>query len=247
MRAKFGTIGGTVASGAALAATGFLVARPWFLRWGATDAEISRTWPGDEMSPDPASAATRAITIHAPVEVVWPWIVQIGQDRGGFYSYTWLENLVGARMRNADRIIPGLTLEEGDTVWMAPKERFGGKGCSKVARLDPSRALVMVSPEDYGAVRETGVAPKGTWAILLDPVDDHTTRLVVRSRSGPREGLVRFLAFDPVHFIMERKMMLGIRDRAEAEAARRPALQVPDVDEYVAGAARCGRPGWGSA
>jgi hypothetical protein len=247
MRAKFGTIGGTVASGAALFATGLLAARPWFLRWGATDAEISRTWPGDEMSPDPASAATRAITIHAPVEVVWPWIVQIGQDRGGFYSYTWLENLVGARMRNADRIIPGLTREEGDTVWMAAKERFGGKGCSMVARLDPSRALVMVSPEDYDVARETGVAPKGTWAILLDPVDDHTTRLIVRSRSGPKEGPLRFLAFDPAHFIMERKMMLGIRDRAEAEAARRPALRVADADEYVAGAARCGRPGWGSA
>jgi hypothetical protein len=225
VKMRFGTIGGTVASGAALIATGLLAARPWFLRWGATDEEIGRRWPGDEMSPNPASEATRGITIHAPVEAVWPWIVQIGQDRGGFYSYTWLENLVGARMRNADRIIPGLTREEGDTVWMAPKERFGGKGCSRVARVDPSRALVMVTPEDYDVVRETGVAPGGTWAILLEPLDDHTTRLIVRSRSGQRQGPVRFLAFDPAHFIMERKMMLGIRDRAEAEAARRPALR----------------------
>jgi len=225
MKAKIGTIGGAVASGAALIATGLLAARPWFLRWGATDEEVHGTWPGDEMSPDPASEATRAITIHAPVETVWPWIVQIGQDRGGFYSYTWLENLFGARMRNADTIIPNLTREAGDTVWMTPRERFGGKGCVKVARLDPSRAVVMVSLEDYDAVLKTGVAPHGTWAILLQPLDDRTTRLIVRSRSGPQEGALRFLFFDPAHFIMERKMMLSIRDRAEGEVAGRPALQ----------------------
>ena len=225
MRAKIGMIGGTVASGAALIATGLLAARPWFLRWGATDEEVYGSWPGDEMSPEPLSEATRAITIHAPVEAVWPWIVQIGQDRGGFYSYTWLENLVGAHMHNADKIIPGLTREVGDTVWMAPPQKYDGKACSRLARVDPSRTLVMVTPEDYDVVRKTGVAPHGTWAILLQPLDDKTTRLIVRSRSGPREGAFRFLFFDPAHFIMERKMMLGIRDRAEAEAARRPALQ----------------------
>jgi hypothetical protein len=138
-----------------------MAARPWFLRWGATDEEIGRSWPGDELSPDPVSEATRAITIHAPVEAVWPWLVQIGQDRGGFYSYTWLENLFGAS------------------------------------------------------------APHGTWALILDPVDERTTRLIVRSRSGAKEGPVRFLVFDPAHFIMERKMMLGIRRRAEAEVSRR--------------------------
>lgn len=225
MRVKFGTIGGTVASGAALVATGLLAARPWFLRWGATDAEVHGTWPGDEMSPDPASEATRAITIHAPAEEVWPWIVQIGQDRGGFYSYTWLENLFGARIYNADKIIPGLTRQVGDTVWMTPPQRYDGKGCSRVARLDPERALVMVTPDDYGGVRKTGIAPHGTWAILLQPIDNQTTRLVVRSRSGRKEGAFRFLVFDPAHFIMERKMMLGIRDRAEGERAGRAALQ----------------------
>ena len=225
MRAKIGTIGGTVASGAALVATGLLAARPWFLRWGATDEEVHGTWPGDEMSPDPASEATRAITIQAPAAEVWPWLVQIGQDRGGFYSYTWLENLFGARMRNADTIIPGLTRQVGDTVWMTPPERFEGKGCARLARVDSDRALVMVTPEDYDAVLETGIAPHGTWAILLRPIDDKTTRLVVRSRSGPKEGALRFLLFDPAHFVMERRMMLGIRDRAEAEVASRPALQ----------------------
>ena len=220
MKAKFGSIGGTMASGAAVLATTLLAARPWFLRWGATDEEVEGTWPGDEMSPDPASEATRAITIHAPAEAVWPWIVQIGQDRGGFYSYTWLENLFGARMRNADTILPGMTRQVGDTLWMTPRERYGGKGCARVARLDPGRALVSVTPEDYDQVRTTGLAPHGTWAILLQPVDEWTTRLVVRSRSGRKEGAFRFLVFDPAHFIMERKMMLGIRNRAEEMVAK---------------------------
>jgi hypothetical protein len=224
MKIRFGKTGALVASGAAAAAAGLLAARPWFLRWGAMDEEVGGSWPGDELTPRPASTATRAITIHAPAEAVWPWIVQIGQDRGGFYSYTWLENLFGARIRNADRILPHLTREVGDTVWMTPKERYGGKGCMRVARLEPGRAMVLVAPGDYDAAMTEGVAPAGTWAFYLHPVDKKITRLIVRSRSGPREGLVRFLLFDPAHFVMERKMMLGIRDRAEAER-RRPLLR----------------------
>ena len=222
---KLSKIGGAVASGAAVVAAGMLAARPWFLRWGAMSEEIGRSWPGDEMSPDPASEATRAITILAPVDEVWPWIVQIGQDRGGFYSYTWLENLFGARIHTADEILPGLTREVGDTVWMTPKERFGGKGCMRVARLEPGRAMVLVSPEDYDAVLTNGVAPAGTWTFLLHPVDKQITRLIVRSRSGPKEGAGRFLVFDPAHFIMERRMMLGIRDRAEAGRTRKHELR----------------------
>lgn len=207
-------------AGAATFATLAMALRPWFLRWGATGEEVSRTWPGDEMAPKPASLATRAVTIHAPAEEVWPWIVQIGQDRGGFYSYTWLENLVGARIHNADRILPECQSREvGDTVWMAPRERYGGKGCMRVARLDPGKAMVLVSPDDYETVIKTGVAPLGVWSFILDPVDERTTRLIVRSLSGTKEGPGRFLIFDPIHFIMERKMMLGIRDRAETEAA----------------------------
>ncbi|HSF40027.1 MAG TPA: hypothetical protein VLT87_09560 [Thermoanaerobaculia bacterium] len=210
------------ASGAVAAATFGLALRPLFLNWGATDEEVHRFWPGDELSPRPASEATRAITIHAPVEAVWPWIVQIGQDRGGFYSYTWLENLFGARIRNADRILPEHQGRQvGDTVWMAPRERYRGKGCSRVARLEPGRDMVLVTPDDYDSVITKGFAPNGTWAFLLDPVDERTTRLIVRSRSGPKADPFRFLVFDPIHFVMEQKMMRGIRDRAEAEEARR--------------------------
>lgn len=226
METRFVRTLGTVAAGATALAACSVAARPWFMRWGATDEEKAREWPGDELSPEPASVATRAITIHASVETVWPWLAQIGQDRGGFYSYTWLENLVGARMRNADRILNAhQTREAGDTVWMAPKERYGGKGCCRVARLDPGRAMVLVTPEDYERIQRTGLAREGTWALILEPVDAGTTRLIVRSRSGARAGLTRFLAFDPIHFVMERKMMLGIRDRAEAKAARQAEVR----------------------
>jgi hypothetical protein len=201
-----------------------LALRPLFMKWGAMDEEIKKVWPGDDLCPDAASVATRAITIHAPADKVWPWLVQIGQDRGGFYSYTWLENLFGARIRNADRL-PSKTEPRlvGDTVWMTPPERYDGKGCMRVAHVEPGRVLVLVSPDDYEEATTSGYASQGTWAFLLTPVDKGTTRLIVRSRSGPNVTAGRWLVFDPVHFIMERKMMLGIRDRAEAREERREA------------------------
>ena len=79
--------------------------RPWHLRWGATDAEVARRWPGDELVANPATRAVRAVTVDAPAATIWPWIMQVGRERGGFYSYTWLENLIGADIRNADRPI----------------------------------------------------------------------------------------------------------------------------------------------
>jgi hypothetical protein len=208
------------AAGAATLATVDLALRPWYLNWGATDEEIAKTWPGDELCPDAASVATRAITIHAPAGEVWPWIVQIGQDRGGFYSYSWLENLFGARIHNADNILPDCqTLEVGDAVRMTPRERYGGRGFVRVARIEPGRALVLVSPEDFIPAVRNDRAPGGVWTFVLEPVDERNTRFIVRSRSGAKPGAGRFLVFDPAHFVMERKMMLGIRDRAEAKVS----------------------------
>ena len=94
-----------------LVAGGLLVAyhlfvRPWYLDWGATDDERDRRLPGDELVPAPGSETTWAVTVEAPSDEVWPWIVQLGQGRGGFYSYSWLENLVGADIHNVDRIVP---------------------------------------------------------------------------------------------------------------------------------------------
>ncbi len=197
--------------------------RPWCLRWGATGDELKRQWPGDELTPRSVGQAMRAITIRASAPEVWAWIVQIGQDRGGFYSYTWLENLFGCKMHNADRIVPGFQSRKvGDTVWMTAKERYGGRGRTVVAELIPDRAMILVSPTDAETVAKTGRAPNGTWGFVLEPIDQHTTRLVVCTRGGESHGLAgklfAWLVFDPAHFIMERKMMLGIKQRAEGAA-----------------------------
>jgi len=201
-----------------------LLLRPWCMRWGATRDELNRQWPGDELTPRRAEQSTRSITIHASTPEVWAWIVQIGQDRGGFYSYTWLENLFGCKMHNADRIVPEFQSRAiGDTVWLTPKERYGGQARTIVAELVPSRALILVSPIDAETVAKTGRAPNGTWGFVLESVDAHNTRLMVCTRGREDHGLpaklFAWLVFDPAHFIMERKMMLGIKHRAEAATA----------------------------
>ena len=194
--------------------------RPWYLTWGATGDEVNRTWPGDELSPRPVSLATRALTINAPITEVWPWIVQIGQDRAGCYSYAWLENLFLAGMHNAQRIHPEWqTRKVGDTVWLARKDRYRGQGRVVVAALEPGRAMVLVSPRDAERISRGGRAEGGTWAIILEPIGPRAARLILRSRGAQSESLAGMLfgrlVFDPVHFIMERKMMLGIKQRAE--------------------------------
>jgi len=204
-------------------ASALLPLRPWSLQWGATGDELKRQWPGDELTAVRAGQATRAITIHASAPEVWAWIVQIGQDRGGFYSYTWLENLFGCKMHNADRIVPEFQSRAvGDTVWLTPKERYGGQARTIVAELIPGRAMILVSPGDAEAVAKTGRAPNGTWGFVLEPIDTHTTRLIVCTRTGESQRLpgklLAWFVFDPAHFIMERKMMLGIKRRAEREA-----------------------------
>ncbi|HEX6625379.1 MAG TPA: hypothetical protein VF064_16820 [Pyrinomonadaceae bacterium] len=200
-------------SSAALAAAGVTAAaayvytvRPWHLKWGATEEETSERLPGDELVPRPNVEATHAVTIEAPVKDVWPWLVQIGQDKGGFYSYTWLENLVGCHMRNAGRIMPECQqLGVGDSVRLHPKAPP-----LPVLICEPPRALVLGSNTDS----------PGTWGFYLKEVDEDTTRLVVRGRGEWKPGLLSWLGayvvFEPAHFIMERKMLLGIKQRAEA-------------------------------
>jgi hypothetical protein len=178
------------AAGVALTAAYALVARPWMRRWGATAAE--RPGPGD--------GPVHAVTVDAPAGAVWPWLAQIGQDRGGFYSYEWLENLAGCRMRNADRVHPEWQHREvGETIPLHPAT---GLPCS---RFEPGRAL--------------GVEGWGTF--VLTPVDGgRRTRLVVRSpgAAGAGRRLVGLLVELP-HFVMERRMLLGIKERAEATTA----------------------------
>src|SRR5512146_440105 len=119
------------------AATYSLVVRPWMGRWGATDDETYRSLPGDDLVPDPKLNWTHAVTVDAPAGGVWPWLVQIGQNRGGFYSYDWIENLMGLNIHSADRILPEFqTLSQGDRLSLAPD--MPGL---PVAVLEPGRAL----------------------------------------------------------------------------------------------------------
>jgi hypothetical protein len=181
-------------AGVATAALYVLVVRPWLLGWGATPAERCKSLPGDELVPNPASQSTRAVTIGAPVEEVWPWLAQIGQDRGGFYSYEWLENLAGCRMRNADRIHPEWQRREvGETILLHPANGL------PLARFEPNRVLAL----------------EGWGAFVLEPFDRKRTRLIARGRQRPLASITYALLMEIPHFVMERKMLLGIKARAE--------------------------------
>ncbi len=200
-----------------LSAAGFavywLLIRPWHQKWGATGQEATGSLPGDELMPDAPWRTTHAITIQAPIEVVWSWIVQMGQGRGGFYSYDWLENLFGMNIRNVDRILPQFQqLEVGDTVPF-----WKGVGVT-VRQIVPPRLLVLA-----GALNDDRSADGGSWVFTLDEVSPASTRLVVRTRSSYGPWWIApavCLLGEPAHFIMERAMMLGIKRRSEMTAAK---------------------------
>ena len=213
-------------------AVGALVAmrelRHWASIWQTTPAELTRDWPGDELSPRATEVTTRAATIQAPAETVWAWLVQIGQDRAGFYSYTWLENLFRCVMPRVERIVPEWQQRTlGDIVWLARPDRYRGEARQKVVRIDRGRVLSLASPSDWGRLVRHETSAGGTWTFILVPVNARTTRLVVRSR-GPEAptllGRVFWaMVFEPAHFIMERRMMLRIKQLAEAH----PPLAIP--------------------
>ena len=122
-------VAGLIAAGAAGT---LLKLRGWASRWGTTPEEINRAWPGDELSPSATAVTTRAVTIDASAKAVWAWLVQIGQDRAGFYSYTWLENLFRCDMPRVDCIVPAWQNRVlGDVVWLARPDRYHGEARQK--------------------------------------------------------------------------------------------------------------------
>ena len=124
----------------------------WISRWGADDEEITAVLPGDELVATGAPRTTRALTIDAPVEMVWPWLAQMGEDRGGFYSYSWLEKAAGADIHNADTIhSEWQNIRVGDTVWLA--HRYGERARQVVAAVKPKSHLVLMSPDDFRRVQ----------------------------------------------------------------------------------------------
>jgi hypothetical protein len=212
---------GSVGSVAAVAWLGLnALALPWHSRWGSTDAELAMPLPGDRpLSGRPTYWLQHAITIDAPPEAVWPWLAQLGTDRGGFYSHAWLENLFGVPVENAERVHPEWgELETGGFVTATPAGYLGFDEPLgwKVSLAEPNRALVL---ENWGA-------------FVLVPRPDGSTRLIVRTRNrspvtpaGLAVGWLGLVVFEPAHFIMESGMLAGIGRRAErafAEGRRQP-------------------------
>src|SRR3990172_4699909 len=195
------------------------VLRSWYNRWGATGAEVTQPLPGDELVPSPMLGYTRAITIQAPPERVWPWLAQLGQGRGGLYSYDGLENLAGCDIHSVERILPEYQNPQvGDLIRLGPK----GYPCFAVASVEPARVLVLISadPQSGQPVVYSGQMGKGyaiaTWQFILEPLDENATRLLIRQRLAYTPDLAWVWRLtEPVAFVMERKMMLGIKRRAE--------------------------------
>jgi hypothetical protein len=205
---------GAIAGGAAAAAAAAVAAYPvlwrrWCLTWGATADEAAAQMPGDDLMPSPDLISTRAITVEAPPGAIWPWLVQMGSGRGGAYTYDWIENLSGLGMHSANEILPQFQdLKVGDVLPLgsqdAPRMR--------VEVVDRERALVVRSSDG-----------NWVWVFGLYPEGKHT-RLVSRNRikmpgaSAPAR-LGWAVVMEPGSLVMERKMLLGIKQRAEHLAA----------------------------
>jgi hypothetical protein len=184
--------------------------RPWMMRWGSTDDERSRAFPGDEIVRD-ANRVTRAITIDAPPGAVWPWLIQMGQGRAGFYSHDRLERLFGADIHNAHGLVPEWQrLEVGDlvrTYRVVP--RFEPLGWF-VAALKSERLLILREKERDGVVNSA-------WTLLLEPVPGGRTRLLSRWNERIRwpELPFRLFMYEPAHFVMETGVLHGLKKRVE--------------------------------
>jgi proline iminopeptidase len=197
--------------------------RPRLLTWGATRDEITGAYPGDELVPDPDGMSTMATTLPAPPETVWAWLVQMGYDRGGWYSWDWLDHYGEP---SADHIVPEWQdLEEGQRLSAARSSR----SWFTVARLEPNRTLVLRSdlnvPSGHSFDPQSDPLPRarvdGIWGFHLRPTSDGGTRLVVRTRgTGRPRPLTRpfdLLLGEPAHFIMQTRQFHNLRTRAGAE------------------------------
>ena len=190
------------------------------LTWGATKDEAVRRLPGAELLEDADLVATRAITIQAPASAVWPWLVQMGPGRGGAYTYDWIENLLGIDIHSADRILPEFQqLKVGDV--------------EQIRRGDPGMRVEILEPEHVLSSRsEDG---NWVWTFLLVE-EEGATRLISRNRiaipAASLAGRLGMLVMEPGSLVMERKMLLGIKERAERLAAN-PVEQTKPQPEPV--------------
>jgi hypothetical protein len=189
-----------------------LAARPRQLRWGATDEESEGPLPGDDLLENADITATRAITIRASAAQVWPWIAQLGQGRGGFYSYDFLENLVGCDIHTADRVVA-----EWQDVRIGDEVRFAPEVGLAVTCLEEGRSLVLRGGVPIGNIEP---AYDSTWAFVLRDGAHKTTRLLVRERYAYKRPWARLIVepTEVLSFVMSKRMLRGIKERAERTA-----------------------------
>lgn len=185
-------------------------ARQRLLRWGATEEEAHRSLPGDELLLHPTLEATRALTVWATPEQIWPWLVQMGYRRAGWYSYDFIDN---GGLPSADSLVPAYQdLRVGDVMPLGDGAGF------RVAALDPPSTMVLEVPD----TRVGPVSGSVAVTLALDPQADGSTRLVTRLRAEFGSNLAStlyYLVFEPGDFVMMRKMLLGIKERAERTPA----------------------------
>ncbi|UUU26074.1 hypothetical protein [Streptomyces sp. DSM 40750] len=213
---------GLVAATSLAALTTFI--RPRLLTWGASSDEVARAYPGDELVPNADGSSTMATTLPAPPAEVWPWLVQMGCNRGGWYSWDRLDN---GGHPSAERIV---------RAWQSPEvgQRLDAVPCGEawftVAVLDPQRTLVLRSaltlpfghPFDPLAGSEPGAYVDSIWGFHLDPAAGGRTRLVVRTRSRSRPRLLTrpmdVLFWEPAHLVMQTRQFRNLRMRLSARA-----------------------------
>lgn len=193
-----------------------VVVRRWYRSWGTTVDERREALPGDSEVERPNNDQTHAVTIDAAPEDVWPWIVQLGTGRAGWYSYDAIENAMGLNVRSSDRVQPELQdLKEGDQIPLGPGVAF------PVTWLEPGRLMLLAGHDP--------LIGDASWLFLLRRQGDGRTRLITRFRvrwgeTGPQKALLALI--EPGSFVMERKMLLGIKDRAEHLARERVPVPV---------------------
>lgn len=204
------TFGHALVIAVGLTGAAFLgIYRPWQLKWGATPKELASDMPGDDVVPNPTFKATRAVTVDAAPEAIWPWIVQIGFGRAGWYSYDFLDNF---GHHSAERLLPEIQhIEAGDPIPMGPGESTG----VWVKEFEPNRSILWWNKKNE----------LSTWVWTLAPMPDGRTRLVTRVRTRPSwrhpSTVIWMPLLELADFPMMRKCLLGIKRRAEHLAEER--------------------------
>lgn len=192
-------------------------------RWGVDAPAAARPLPGDDLIPSPRWSWTHGIDIDAPPAAVWPWVAQIGADRGGFYSYQWLENLAGCRLRNAEAVHPEWELGVGQGLVLHP-----AVPPLPIAAVDRGRYLVAHAPAPPGAKVEGRPWVEASWLFLVEPSGPGRSRLVSRYRAACSDDLGTRLSFgpaivEPIGTEMDRRMLRGVKARVEQGQRRVPA------------------------